>query len=182
MKTIGLLVPLDYRLLSIAAILDVLETANRLSVEDGKEKPFEITLLQLPGDEERSDSFHGYPLLPMGSGIKTDIVLIPSFATTDMQATLAKNRPFIPWLQQQYRSGAELASFCTGAFLLAASGLLNGKSATTHVDASGSFAAAFPEVNLKAEQTLTADDRLYTSGGSTSSFHLLILLVQKILR
>ncbi|GAA6767408.1 hypothetical protein AAFH68_33570 [Flavobacterium sp. CGRL1] len=64
-------------------------------------------------------------------------------------------------------------------FLFAASGLLNEKLATTHVDACSAFTKAFPMVKLKPEETLTADGSLYTSGGSTSTFHLLILLVQK---
>jgi transcriptional regulator GlxA family with amidase domain len=96
-----------------------------------------------------------------------------------MSEMIKKNRKFIPWLQKQHESGAELASFCTGAFLFAASGLLNEKLATTHVDACSAFTKAFPLVKLKSEETLTADGSLYTSGGSTSTFHLLILLVQK---
>jgi transcriptional regulator GlxA family with amidase domain len=96
-----------------------------------------------------------------------------------MSEMIAKNRKFIPWLQKQHQAGAELASFCTGAFLFAASGLLNEKLATTHVDACSAFTKAFPMVKLKSEETLTADGSLYTSGGSTSTFHLLILLVQK---
>ena len=179
MKKVGLIIPFEYRLLSIAAILDVLETTNRLCVEAGKEKPFEIMLFQLPPSGEGNDSFHGYPLLSIETDRDVDIVLVPSFVTNDMKATIANNRQFLPWLQKHHQSGSEIASFCTGAFLLAASGLLNGRSATTHVDASNGFAVAFPEVILKPEQTLTVDDRLYTSGGSTSSFHLLILFVQK---
>ena len=96
-----------------------------------------------------------------------------------MSEMIAKNKKFIPWLQKQHKTGAELASFCTGAFLFAASGLLNEKLATTHVDACSAFTKAFPMVKLKPEETLTADGSLYTSGGSTSTFHLLILLVQK---
>ncbi len=72
-----------------------------------------------------------------------------------------------------------MASFCTGAFLFGASGLLNGKLATTHVDACPGFAKTFPSVVLKPDQVLTIDGRFFTSGGSTSTFHLLLYLVQK---
>jgi len=96
-----------------------------------------------------------------------------------MSDTLLKNQKFIPWIRDQYLQGAEIASFCTGAFLFGASGLLDGRMATTHVDASSRFAASFPSVIVKPDHVITADGRFYTSGGSTSTFHLLLRIVQK---
>lgn len=172
----GLIVPYDYKLLSIAAILEVFETANKLS---SGEKPFEIMIFQLAG-QITSEQVFGYDVHPIEtSDIQLELILIPAFTTDNIGEMIAKNKDFIPWLKKQHQLGAELASFCTGAFLFAASGLLNEKLATTHVDACSAFTKAFPLVNLKPDETLTADGSLYTSGGSTSSFHLLILLVQK---
>jgi transcriptional regulator GlxA family with amidase domain len=180
MKNLGLLVPFDYKLLSVAAILDVFETVNRIYNENKREIPFKIHIIQVP-EQLRNGTrlFHGYPIKSVNSNIKADIVLIPSFTTSNMKETIQKNQHFIPWLHKQHRLGAEVASFCTGAFLFAASGLLNGKLATTHVDACNTLAFFFPDVLVKSDQTVTADERCYTSGGSTSSFQLLVLLVQK---
>jgi len=176
-KKTALIVPHYYKLLSIAAILEVFETANKLS--KGSEKPFEIMVFQSAEQIEQKFLF-GYEVNSIEDSDKyLDLILIPAFTTDDMSEMIAKNIKFIPWLQKQHQAGAELASFCTGAFLFAASGLLNEKLATTHVDACSAFTKAFPLVKLKSEETLTADGSLYTSGGSTSSFHLLILLVQK---
>ena len=176
-KKTALIVPHYYKLLSIAAILEVFETANKLS--KGSEKPFEIMVFQSAEQIEQKFLF-GYEVNSIEDSDKLlDLILIPAFTTDDMSEMIAKNTKFIPWLQKQHQAGAELASFCTGAFLFAASGLLNEKLATTHVDACSAFTKAFPLVKLKSEETLTADGSLYTSGGSTSSFHLLILLVQK---
>ncbi|MTH16205.1 helix-turn-helix domain-containing protein [Flavobacterium sp. LC2016-01] len=176
-KKTGLIVPHDYKLLSIAAILEVFETANKLSKES--EKPFDIMVFQSAGQITNEQVF-GYDVHAIEtSNIDLDLILIPAFTTDNMSEMIAKNKDFIPWLKKQHQSGAELASFCTGAFLFAASGLLNEKLATTHVDACSAFTKAFPLVKLKPEETLTADGSLYTSGGSTSTFHLLILLVQK---
>jgi transcriptional regulator GlxA family with amidase domain len=176
-KKIGLIVPHDYKLLSIAAILEVFETANKL-VKDSQ-KPFEIMIFQ-SAEQISEKQLFGYEVNSIEDyGQDLDLILIPAFTTDNMSEMIAKNRKFIPWLQKQHASGAELASFCTGAFLFAASGLLNEKLATTHVDACSAFTKAFPLVKLKSEETLTADGSLYTSGGSTSTFHLLILLVQK---
>jgi transcriptional regulator GlxA family with amidase domain len=175
-KKVALIVPHDYKLLSIAAILEVFETANKLKQT---EKPFEIMIFQSE-EQINQETLFGYEI----NSIETSheimgLILIPAFTTDNMSEMIAKNKNFIPWLQKQHQSGAELASFCTGAFLFAASGLLNEKLATTHVDACSAFTKAFPLVKLKSEETLTADGSLYTSGGSTSTFHLLILLVQK---
>jgi transcriptional regulator GlxA family with amidase domain len=175
-KKVGLIVPHDYKLLSIAAILEVFETANKLTKET--EKPFEIMIFQ-SAEQINQERLFGYEINSIETSRNLDLILIPAFTTDNMSEMIAKNKKFIPWLQKQHDSGAELASFCTGAFLFAASGLLNEKLATTHVDACSAFTKAFPMVKLKPEETLTADGSLYTSGGSTSTFHLLILLVQK---
>lgn len=180
MKNVGLIVPSDYKLLSIAAILEVFETVNRIYTENKHEKPFTVHIVRTPEQIKKEGcSFHGYHAKSLRSGIRLDIVLIPSFTTDNMADTLSRNQLFIPWLRRQYANGAEIASFCTGAFLFGASGLLNGKMATTHIDACKKFAASFPSVILKPEHVVTIDGRLYTSGGSTSTFHLLLRLVQQ---
>jgi transcriptional regulator GlxA family with amidase domain len=180
MKNIGLIVPQDYKLLSIAAILDVFETVNRIHAETKRDLPFIIRILQLPEQIKKTgNSFHGHKVESTEEHITFDLVLIPSFTTESMKDTLIRNQMYIPWLKQQYKAGAEMASFCTGAFLFGATGLLDGKSATTHVDACAAFAASYPSVYIKPGQTVTIDGRCFTSGGSTSTFHLLVLLVQK---
>ena len=180
MKSLGLIIPYDYKLLSVAAILDVFETVNRVYRDNKKEIPFSINIFQTPGQIKKSGSlFHGHIVESAESGITTDIVLIPSFSTSNLEVTINKNHEYIPWLRKQYNAGAEIASFCTGAFLFGASGLLNGKLATTHVDACKGFASSFPDVILKPDHVVTIDGRLYTSGGSTSTFHLLLRIVEK---
>ena len=180
MKHLGLIIPYDYKLLSIAAILDVFETVNRIYTEKRLDIPFQISIVQTPEQIKKSGRlFHSYPIESIDSDFKSDIVLIPSFTTDNMAETLLKNERFIPWLKNQYIDGAEIASFCTGAFLFGASGLLNGKMATTHIDACKRFATIFPEVILMPDHVVTIDGRFYTSGGSTSTFHLLLRIVQK---
>jgi len=180
MKNLGLIVPYDYKLLSIAAILDVFETVNRIYAESKHEIPFTIHIVRTTEQIEKEGClFQGYPVKSVKSNLKVDMVLIPSFTTTDMTDTLLKNQMYIPWLRTQYTDGAEIASFCTGAFLFGSSGLLNGKMATTHIDACNRFATSFPAVILKPDYVVTIDGRFYTSGGSTSTFHLLLRIVQK---
>lgn len=175
MIQVGLLITQQYRLLSVAAILDVFETVNKFAKAEGQEAPFGISLLS--AHKEAPTPLFGYPTRYVGDSGDMDLVLIPSFSTEDVAATVRSNSTFIPWLVAEYHKDTAIATFCTGAFLLASTGLLNGKTATTHVDASTAFARAFPEVKLLADKTVTQDGRLYTSGGATSTFHLLLHLV-----
>ncbi|WP_442588362.1 GlxA family transcriptional regulator [Pedobacter sp. AW31-3R] len=181
MIKLGILLTQQYRLLSIAAILDVFETVNRWYREEGKTVPFDIRLFynektwSLQGDAV----FHGYQLESVHNGSVQDLVMIPSFVNESVGHALCTNQEILVWLKHQYAAGAGLASFCTGAFLLGATGLLSGKLATTHVDACKDFSFAFPDVNLQPDKTVTQDGRLYTSGGATSSFHLMLHLIQQ---
>lgn len=179
MKKIGLLLSTDYKLLSVAAVLEVFETVNKFSVANGTPKPFEIYLLASDENIAQNKAALGYQLTSLKDAPVMKIILIPAFTSDDMQTSLRANMNCIPHLVAQYQKGACLGSFCTGAFLLGASGLLNGKIATTHVDASNGFSNAFPLVKLKVDKTVTQDDRLYTSGGATSSFHLLLHLIHE---
>ncbi|RZL55535.1 MAG: helix-turn-helix domain-containing protein, partial [Pedobacter sp.] len=176
MNKIGVLIPEQYKLLSLAAILEVLDTANKFQADGSFKKSFEITLITL--NNEVDGFFKTYNTENINSDIKYDLVLIPSFTTDNIRNTISLNKLFIPWLVKQYNNKTEIATFCTGAFLLASTGLLDGKVATTHVDACPAFAAAFPAVRLKPDKTVTQDGQLFTSGGATSTFHLLLYLLQ----
>jgi len=176
MIQVGILLTKQYKLLSVAAILDVFETANRFHTESGTNAPYKLTFLSL--DNQIDGFFNDYEIRHINNEEIYDLILIPAFTTNDIKNAIAENQAFIPWLNRQYRHNAEIATVCTGAFLLGATGLLDGKVATTHVDACGAFAASFPAVNLKSDKTVTQDGKLYTSGGATSSFHLLLHLLQ----
>ncbi|MEE1944762.1 helix-turn-helix domain-containing protein [Pedobacter sp. KR3-3] len=179
MRQIGVLLSKSYKLLSIAAILEVFETVNKFYEADGLPLPFRINILTSEETLATQKEAFGYALQSIKEAEIMEIILIPAFTSDNMAETLQANYACIPHLIKQYNSGACVGTFCTGAFLLGASGLLNGKIATTHVDASNGFAQAFPSVKLKADKTVTQDGRLYTSGGATSSFHLLLHLVHE---
>jgi len=166
----------DHRLLSAAAVLDVFETANRFYEQDGQPAPFTISLLHLPGHEIAAYGGH-LPRAVNGQAFY-DLILVPSFKHDGIAEAMQANHAWIPWLQSQYVQGAALASFCTGAFMLAAAGLLDNKPATTHINAEAAFSKMFPLVQLQAEAVVTEQDRVYTSGGATNTFHLLMLLLE----
>lgn len=179
MKKIAVLLTKDYKLLSVAAILEVFETVNKFHKNDQLDTPFEVMIVASPELVGTTTEIFGYHLMKLNEVETVDLILIPAFTTENMRQSLSENAIHIPHLVKLYHQGARIATVCSGAFLLGASGLLKDKAATTHVDACKNFAAAFPDVRLQADKTVTQDGRLYTSGGATSSFHLLLHLIHE---
>ena len=83
------------------------------------------------------------------------------------------------WIVKQYKEGAEVATMCTGAFLLASTGLLDGKSCSTHWAADSTFRSMFPKVNLHTDKLITDENGIYTNGGAFSFLNLILYLVEK---
>ena len=108
----------------------------------------------------------------------SDLILIPALFG-DMQRALELNRDTIPWIIKHHQQGTEIASLCVGAFLLASTGLLNGRKCSTHWAFGNEFANTFPEVTLVDGGIITDDQGLYTSGGANSYWNLLLYLVEK---
>jgi transcriptional regulator GlxA family with amidase domain len=89
------------------------------------------------------------------------------------------NGDFLPWIEQQYKNGAEVASLCLGAFILASTGLLDGKTCSTHWLFANEFRTMFPKVDLVDNKIVTEQNGVYTSGGANSYWNLLLHLVEK---
>lgn len=109
---------------------------------------------------------------------KADLIIIPALSG-DMSQAIELNKGFIEWVREQHRKGAEIASLCIGAFLLAATGLLNRKSCSTHWLYANEFRNMFPEVYLTDDKVITEQNGIYSSGGATSYWNLLLYLVEK---
>ncbi len=109
---------------------------------------------------------------------KTDLIIIPAI-DGEMQSALEKNRDFVPWIVKQYNQGAEIASLCLGAFLLASTGLLNGRKCATHWLAENDFKRMFPDVQLVTEKIITDEQGIYSSGGAFSYLNLILHLIEK---
>ena len=106
------------------------------------------------------------------------MIIIPAIHNEQNEG-IERNKEFIPWMIYHYKNGAELISFCIGAYLLAATGLLKGKECATHWAHAGNFRKMFPEVDLVDDRIMTAEDGIYTSGGAYSYLNLLLYLIEK---
>lgn len=110
--------------------------------------------------------------------VKADLIIIPPLRG-NLADGLQQNSAFFPWIRKQYNSGSEVASLCLGAFVLAASGLLDGKLCVTHWRALEEFKNHFPEVKLVNDRILTDEAGIYTGGGAFSSANLVVYLIEK---
>ncbi len=91
-----------------------------------------------------------------------------------------RNHPgLLAWIRQQQDQVRRLASICTGAFLLAEAGLLEGKRATTHWGHCADFARDFPEIQVEPDILFVKQGSLYTSGGVTAGMDLALALVEE---
>jgi transcriptional regulator GlxA family with amidase domain len=176
MTKLAILLSRNHRLLSMAAMLDMFETVNLYVKEESGAPFFEINLYHaVDADPVQYAGYHTSSIQLSG---KQDLILLPAFGNIDPTAAIMANNEAIKWLQKQYKEGAAIASFCTGAFLLAATGLLNHRRATTHLQAVNAFVQAFPDVIMESKSVVTEEDNVYTSGGATNSWHLMLKLVE----
>ena len=114
----------------------------------------------------------------LGEVGRTDLIIVPAM-DGDLRQALENNREFVPWLLEHRQRGAEIASLCVGAFLLAATGLTKGRKCATHWTAAREFTQMFPEVQLVTEKIITDENGLYSSGGAFSYLNLILHLIEK---
>lgn len=180
MKHISILIPKGETSLSnIEATYKMFSKVNEALERAGKMPLFKIQLIGISRETILSNGlFTIKPELDIQDHFKTDLIIIPA-VHGDIEKVLAANQSFIPWISKQYKAGAEVVSLCIGAFILASTGLLNGKSCTTHWLMADEFRKMFPSVNLMPYKIITDEDRIYTSGGAYSSLNLILYLVEK---
>jgi transcriptional regulator GlxA family with amidase domain len=144
----------------------------------GNPAQFKIQLVGLSKQSQLNDGLYTISTDVFSEVKKTDLVIIPAMYGNLKQA-IEDNKDFIPWIIKQYKAGAEVASLCLGAFLLASTGLLNGRKCATHWLAANDFRKMFPDVNLVEDKIITDENGIYSSGGAYSSLNLILYLVEK---
>lgn len=107
----------------------------------------------------------------------SDLIVVSCLVNVEKSLTYCSSE--VEWLKGHYQRGTEIASVCTGAFLLAETGLLDHKTATTHWGFAGLFQELYPNVVLKPERLITDEGDLYCSGAMNSGVDLAIYLVEK---
>jgi transcriptional regulator GlxA family with amidase domain len=179
MKNVSILVPESSVMQAIADPQYLFSAANQFLISAGKEPLFKVTLVGAKKEIKLNDGmFSVHTDRQLKDIKKTDLVLIPALFG-DMQSAISKNKELIPWINQQYKKGAEVASLCVGAFLLASTGLLDGKKCSTHWGFQNEFREMFPEVEVIDGSVITEEHHIYSSGGANSYWSLLLHLLEK---
>ena len=180
MKHISILIPLgNTSLVNIEGTHQIFSEVNSLLEELGEEKLFDIHLVGVSKETRQTTGlFTVNPDLLLEDLNKTDLIIIPALFG-DQKKAAERNKEFISWIIDQYKNGAEIATFCIGAFFLASTGLLDGKTCTTHWHFANEFRNMFPEANLVDDKIMTEDAGIYTSGGAYSYLNLLLYLIEK---
>jgi transcriptional regulator GlxA family with amidase domain len=182
MKHTSILIPegeiVQSTIISVIGAYKMFSSANQYIEREGKKPIFKIELV---GNSKQVNLYKGMfsikPDVSFKQIKKTDLIIIPPADLTD--ATFKKNAVFNQWIVDQHKQGAEVASLCIGAFLLAQTGLLDGKECSTHWNAEEKFRAYFPKVNLVTNKLITDENGIYTNGGAYSFLNLLLYLVEK---
>jgi transcriptional regulator GlxA family with amidase domain len=180
MKHISILIPQGhFSLVNVEGTHQMLSSVNEILQASGKKPLFEIHLTGFSKNITQSGGlFTIHPEFLLEEIHKTDMIILPAIHG-NFQENLEKNAALIPWIIKHYRQGAEVVSLCIGSFLLASTGLLNGKPCATHWRFAGDFKRMFPEIQLTDDKIITEADGIYTSGGAYSFTNLLIYLIEK---
>ena len=108
---------------------------------------------------------------------KTELIFIPSTGI-GLDDVAERNADVIPWLLRWHKRGAAIASVCSGVGLVASTGLLDGKRATTHWGIADEFRKKYPKVQWMPDLMVTEDRGFYCGGGVNASFDLSLYLVE----
>lgn len=180
MKRIAILIPVGEAVLgSIEGPHKIFTTVNDFLADMGQQPMFSVITVGITKEAQKYEGlFTVEPDHTIEDAGDVDLIVIPAIKG-DIRHALELNQAFVPWIKERHKSGTEVASLCFGAFLLASTGLLNGKKCATHWLAENDFRIMFPEVNLVPSKIITDEFGIYSSGGAYSFLNLILYLVEK---
>ncbi|MBB6128326.1 GlxA family transcriptional regulator [Mucilaginibacter lappiensis] len=167
-------------------LLDITGPAHIFYEASGYGAPVELTFSAIGRQTQAvsSCSLAFHRLVPYADLVLEpgDLVFIPGLDAGLLLSDqfLAETRAFQYWLKKQHGQGVIICSVCTGAFLLAAAGLLDHRNCTTHWKFAERFKILYPKAKLQTSRLFVMEDRLYTSAGVASGIDLALYLVEQL--
>lgn len=183
MKHLSIIIPEgDLILDTIVGTLNLFKMANSYSKRIGKtqEDVFDIDLVGLTTAPIACHKFFQVkPTKTIDEIKRTNLIIIASI-TGNIENALKKNKPFIDWIKtKRIENDAAVVSLCRSAFILAETGLLNGKSCATHWAVHQQFEKKYTKVNLLPDKIISEDNGIFSSGGAYSFLNMIIYLIEK---
>ncbi|MFN8284639.1 MAG: helix-turn-helix domain-containing protein [Chitinophagales bacterium] len=178
MKQVVIVIPKGkVTLSSVTGAFQVLNSANAYWQRIGNKSKMEVRIAGFMSELKLDAGYFSIHPINIKEIKKADLIIIPSCAYDEN--FIGDNKLLIHWVTKQYHAGAEIASICSGAFLLASTGLIDGKSCSTHWNLANHFRQLFPDVDLQPDKLITDENGIYTNGGAFSFLNLMIYLVEK---
>jgi len=174
MKKIGLLAYQDMQSLDLIGPLDVFGMANTST--SGK-PPYQLHVIGLDANPVHAEN--GLIVTPnctLDDAPALDSLLIPGGIGSRVTATDAR---LLDWLRDRATTTRRVVSVCTGIYVLAATGLLDGRQVTTHWRYAADVARRYPALDIQPDQLFLRDGRFATSGGLTAGMDLALALVEE---
>lgn len=172
----------------VLGVVDMLTTANFVAQRLSPDVPrFRPALVSAGGASvQGSNGLFLQPRSGFPDPESVDVAIVasgppPILSAAGMRAALAEQVELLQWLRDVHAAGGMVTSCCTGSFLLAAAGLLDGRLATTHWYGEELFRELFPQVELRIDSLLVREDRILTGGGAKSSSTLLLALIDEFM-
>ena len=183
MKHLSIVIPEGTLILdTIVGTLNLFRMANSYSKRIGKfqEDVFTIDLVGLTRTPITCHKFFQVTPTATIEDIKSTDLIIISSITGNIEEALKKNGPLIDWIKtKRIADKVEIASLCRSAFILAETGLLNGKSCATHWAVHQQFEQRYAQVELIPDKIISEDNGIYSSGGAYSFLNMIIYLIEK---
>lgn len=180
MRHVSILIPNgQFSIVNIAGAFQILEAANGMNVKRKGQELFELEFAST--GRPSKDVLGLYTVNPtklIGEIKNTDLIIVPAVHAS-IDIVLENNRDIIEWILDHYKKGAEVASFCIGIYMVAETGILDGKICSTHWAHAAKLKARFPKLKVKDENFITEDDGIYTSGGAYAFTNLILYLIEK---
>lgn len=165
------------QLLDVTGPLKAFDAANDLVTEAGRPPPYQLRIVS--GGSPLVTASAGLALaaqpLPQ-AGEALDTLLVPGGPGV---GAAAEDPALVDWLRQRATQARRVASVCTGAFLLAAAGVLDGRRAVTHWVSSGDLARRYPAIHVEPGPSFVRDGSVWTSAGVSSGIEMALALVEE---
>ena len=165
------------QLLDVTGPVQVFASANDFATEAGATPPYELRVVAQAGPSVTASAGVGLAAVPLPAiGAPLDTLMIAGGQGVE---TAAADPGLVDWVRQRAKDARRVASVCTGAFLLAASGVLDGKRATTHWSLCAELARRFPAIRVEPDPIFVRDGSIWTSAGVTAGIDLALALVEQ---
>ena len=165
------------KLLDVTGPIQVFASANAYMTEAGEPMPYVIRIVAKGGEKVEASGGVELAVRPL-SFVEADLDTL-IVAGGDGVDAAAADTELVDWLRKRAKQARRTTSVCTGAFLLAASGLLDGRRAVTHWAFCAELARRYPAVRVEPDPIFVQDGAVWTSAGVTAGIDLALALVEE---